>query len=81
MIQKHHHLDALPDGWFYNGRHYVSMDGERSDKRPGNIVIVLCAQLARVSQGLGSDVWHPRESCKSSEFYRGEEVGFALSSP
>jgi len=34
--QKQRHLDALPDGWFYNGRSYVSMDGERSDRHPGN---------------------------------------------
>ena len=35
LLQKQHHLDALPEGWFYNGREYVSMEGERSSRHPG----------------------------------------------
>jgi len=40
VVQRQHHLDELPDGWFYNGRQYVSMDGDRSDRRPGNTSVL-----------------------------------------
>lgn len=33
-IHEKHHLDELPDGWFYNGSQFVSMTGERSQKHP-----------------------------------------------
>ncbi|KAK3799062.1 hypothetical protein RRG08_051345 [Elysia crispata] len=33
-IHEKHHLDELPDGWFYNGSQFVSMTGERSHKHP-----------------------------------------------
>ncbi|RUS85252.1 hypothetical protein EGW08_007013 [Elysia chlorotica] len=33
-IHEKHHLDELPDGWFYNGSQFVSMSGERSLKHP-----------------------------------------------
>ncbi|KAL4231523.1 hypothetical protein ACF0H5_009104 [Mactra antiquata] len=33
-IQKDHHLDKLPDGWFYNGTQYVSFDGEKQNNHP-----------------------------------------------
>ncbi|KAK2163677.1 hypothetical protein LSH36_75g05005 [Paralvinella palmiformis] len=32
--QKLHHLDPLPEGWFYNGTHFVSLAGDRSDTHP-----------------------------------------------
>jgi len=38
VTQKHHRLETLPDGWFYNGRNYVSMDGQRSDRHPGTVL-------------------------------------------
>lgn len=38
-LQKQHHLDALPEGWFYNGRDYVSMDGQRSSRHPGKLLL------------------------------------------
>jgi len=41
VIQKDRHLDALPDGWFYNGRNFVSMDGERSDRHPGKLMSLM----------------------------------------
>ena len=34
-FQKEHHLDQLPEGWFYNGTQYVSFDGSKQDKHPG----------------------------------------------
>ncbi|XP_038046768.1 uncharacterized protein C20orf194-like [Patiria miniata] len=34
-IHTKHHLDALPEGWFYNGSQYVSMTGEKTDTHPG----------------------------------------------
>ncbi|XP_022080839.1 LOW QUALITY PROTEIN: uncharacterized protein C20orf194-like [Acanthaster planci] len=33
-IHVKHHLDALPQGWFYNGSQYVSMAGEKTDTHP-----------------------------------------------
>ncbi|XP_033633377.1 uncharacterized protein C20orf194-like isoform X1 [Asterias rubens] len=33
-IHTKHHLDALPQGWFYNGSQYVSMAGEKTDTHP-----------------------------------------------
>ncbi|WAR21358.1 CT194-like protein [Mya arenaria] len=34
-IHKTHHLEVLPEGWFYNGTQYVSFDGTKQDKHPG----------------------------------------------
>ncbi|BFY98283.1 hypothetical protein BsWGS_01323 [Bradybaena similaris] len=34
QVHKLHHLDELPEGWYYNGSRFVSMDGERSLKHP-----------------------------------------------
>ncbi|KAI0222910.1 hypothetical protein LSAT2_025838 [Lamellibrachia satsuma] len=33
-IHKEHHLDPLPEGWFYNGHQFVSFDGEKSATHP-----------------------------------------------
>lgn len=33
-VHKEHHLESLPSGWFYNGTHFVSMAGDKSDKHP-----------------------------------------------
>ncbi|CAH1782475.1 unnamed protein product [Owenia fusiformis] len=33
-IHKDHHLEPPPEGWFYNGTHFVCMTGEKSDKHP-----------------------------------------------
>ncbi|XP_053407607.1 dynein axonemal assembly factor 9-like isoform X1 [Mercenaria mercenaria] len=33
-IHKEHHLDPLPEGWFYNGTQYVSFDGTKQDQHP-----------------------------------------------
>ncbi|CAL1528733.1 unnamed protein product [Lymnaea stagnalis] len=33
-IHASHHLDELPEGWYYNGSQFVSMDGERSFTHP-----------------------------------------------
>ncbi|XP_071948615.1 dynein axonemal assembly factor 9-like [Antedon mediterranea] len=33
-IHTKHHLDALPEGWFYNGCQYVSMAGEKNSVHP-----------------------------------------------
>ncbi|XP_035827690.1 uncharacterized protein C20orf194 isoform X2 [Aplysia californica] len=33
-VHSEHHLDELPEGWFYNGSQFVSMTGERSLKHP-----------------------------------------------
>ncbi|XP_013383031.1 uncharacterized protein C20orf194-like [Lingula anatina] len=33
-IHKEHHLEALPPGWFYNGSHFVSLAGDKSDTHP-----------------------------------------------
>ncbi|XP_070539878.1 dynein axonemal assembly factor 9-like [Ptychodera flava] len=34
-IHTKHHLDPLPEGWFYNGTQYVNMSGEKSNSHPG----------------------------------------------
>ncbi|CAG5116552.1 unnamed protein product [Candidula unifasciata] len=34
QIHKLHHLDELPEGWYYSGSRFVSMDGQRSQKHP-----------------------------------------------
>lgn len=33
-IHKEHHLECLPEGWFYNGTQYVSFDGTKQDVHP-----------------------------------------------
>lgn len=33
-IQSERSKESLPDGWFFNGSHYVSMSGDRSNYRP-----------------------------------------------
>uniref|UniRef100_A0A2C9LZB7 Uncharacterized protein n=1 Tax=Biomphalaria glabrata TaxID=6526 RepID=A0A2C9LZB7_BIOGL len=33
-IHASHHLEDLPEGWYYNGSQFVSMDGERSHTHP-----------------------------------------------
>ncbi|KAH9494938.1 hypothetical protein Btru_020839 [Bulinus truncatus] len=33
-IHASHHLDDLPEGWYYNGSQFVSMDGERTLTHP-----------------------------------------------
>ena len=33
-IHKEHHLDSLPEGWFYNGSKFVSLASEKSDTHP-----------------------------------------------
>ncbi|XP_064631555.1 dynein axonemal assembly factor 9-like [Lineus longissimus] len=33
-IHAEHHLDTLPEGWFYNGTQFVSLEGDRSDLHP-----------------------------------------------
>jgi hypothetical protein len=47
-LKKEHHLDALPEGWFYNGLQYVSMEGERSNIHPGRMMLLGSAQLAQL---------------------------------
>ena len=33
-VQKKHHLDPLPEGWFYNGNMFVSLSGDKSATHP-----------------------------------------------
>ncbi|XP_072026919.1 dynein axonemal assembly factor 9-like [Amphiura filiformis] len=33
-LQTKHHLEPLPQGWFYNGHQYVSLGGDRSNQHP-----------------------------------------------
>ncbi|XP_071171400.1 dynein axonemal assembly factor 9-like [Mytilus edulis] len=33
-IHSQHHLDPLPEGWFYNGTRFVSFDGEKQEIHP-----------------------------------------------
>ncbi|XP_033756590.1 uncharacterized protein C20orf194 homolog [Pecten maximus] len=33
-IHTRHHLEALPEGWFYNGTQFVSFDGEKQNTHP-----------------------------------------------
>ncbi len=35
LLQAAHQLEDLPEGWFYNGRQYISLAGERTDTHPG----------------------------------------------
>ncbi|XP_069140768.1 dynein axonemal assembly factor 9-like [Argopecten irradians] len=33
-IHTQHHLEALPEGWFYNGTQFVSFDGQKQNTHP-----------------------------------------------
>lgn len=33
-LKTKHHLEPLPQGWFYNGHQYVSLGGDRTDQHP-----------------------------------------------
>ena len=39
-LQGRHRLAALPPGWFYNGREYVSMDAQRTIMHPGSYSVI-----------------------------------------
>lgn len=45
-IHATHHLEELPDGWFYNGSQFISMSGERSLTHP-NLEMFIAAHVAQ----------------------------------
>mgnify|MGYP003574501000 CR=1 FL=1 len=48
-VHKEHHLDALPEGWFYNGNMFVSLAGDKSSTHP-DLDRHLDLYLAKVNQ-------------------------------